>query len=936
MSATDVPEVTYSTTFKKEELELYDDIWQVWPAKPQRPFDKAACVERAVSARHYSWDNTPTNWCDRDKMASDWLKTDGILSPEEAAFWFSLTVVPGYLYADYNAAEVTSEWITQRCDLVSATATPDELFSLMDAHVVNASRWDSPEILARLLRALMPYDKLLTYMIDTFGLHDIPRWINFMGPPPASQREIAIEATAKAIEDHGVDSLVGVWNFYDVVKALPCQPMIEAILDHAVDSKSSTTLQMMRLLFSLRDKERVFELLKKLKYRKNIYPDREDIIRFYNYFGFEHLDVLMKNIMKPFRSKLSIDTFASLFEIKAPEIIESLPYFYEIQQLQARIEEEIDTAEPHILDGLLRAAGARNKGKKWALSMMRRLITADPEVANTLKALAEARHTETVQSLIDAEFFGDASSVDVHAKLDFLTTAEFSEQERAFAELTWPSKTPPWFEVEKLTPVQRAEDERALPPELIEGVAACMCDAFTSPAWANTRTDAIAAADEKIKAIFSTWSDHTTETYVNELLHQWEVNIVEDDAVWVFHLAGLHPCASVVDILDTYIRRGKDLTGHWQSQEALKKAIGSLFELDLPESYYALRGQAEALSDPNLKGYVSKKLEEYRKESKISNAEFDDLAVPTFDFEPDGTRTFDFGARQIVMTVRGRDDISFIDNTDPKKPRIFQKFPPSRKTDDPDKYAAARAQYKHIGENLRRSLREQNSRMLMAMVTGRKWRLKLWQRYIGSHPLLSHLARRLVWKVLDSKNNIVATVMVDGDGKFLDLDYEEFVMGKRKYQLGIVHPMELAEQVRQDWIDQLVDFEIIQPFEQINRTIYDEDAVTAYLNGFSDQLSNKKIYQALSAGFDMAGSHAWGGFQKIKFKSLVPRGTLEFGFSSWIYRDSWSWSPTNNLTTIKWKGKIVWRDGWIDADILAGMPEVLRSELVMSIEALLA
>lgn len=50
MSATDVPEVTYPTTFKKEELERYDDIWQVWSTKQQRPFDKDARVESEVSA----------------------------------------------------------------------------------------------------------------------------------------------------------------------------------------------------------------------------------------------------------------------------------------------------------------------------------------------------------------------------------------------------------------------------------------------------------------------------------------------------------------------------------------------------------------------------------------------------------------------------------------------------------------------------------------------------------------------------------------------------------------------------------------------------------------------------------------------------------------------------------------------------------------------
>jgi hypothetical protein len=57
------------------------------------------------------------------------------------------------------------------------------------------------------------------------------------------------------------------------------------------------------------------------------------------------------------------------------------------------------------------------------------------------------------------------------------------------------------------------------------------------------------------------------------------------------------------------------------------------------------------------------------------------------------------------------------------------------------------------------------------------------------------------------------------DGTFNTKDEEEFSLPK-DLKIGLIHPIELTEECLVQWKTQLEDYEIKQPFEQINRKVY--------------------------------------------------------------------------------------------------------------------
>ena len=60
------------------------------------------------------------------------------------------------------------------------------------------------------------------------------------------------------------------------------------------------------------------------------------------------------------------------------------------------------------------------------------------------------------------------------------------------------------------------------------------------------------------------------------------------------------------------------------------------------------------------------------------------------------------------------------------------------------------------------------------------------------------------------------------DGTFNTEEEEEFVLPEDG-KIGLVHPIELSEESRNTWKEQLEDYEIVQPIEQLERSVFYPD-----------------------------------------------------------------------------------------------------------------
>lgn len=124
-----------------------------------------------------------------------------------------------------------------------------------------------------------------------------------------------------------------------------------------------------------------------------------------------------------------------------------------------------------------------------------------------------------------------------------------------------------------------------------------------------------------------------------------------------------------------------------------------------------------------------------------------------------------------------------------------------------------------------------------AMKIQRRWAQENWHDTIFSHPLLGLIAQRIVWGSYDDAGNVLQTFRIDESNALVDVEDEPCEL-VRDTKVGIVHPAELDDDAIKAWSEVLIDYEIIQPFEQITRPVYRANG--ADIEELFNSLSGKK------------------------------------------------------------------------------------------------
>ena len=149
-------------------------------------------------------------------------------------------------------------------------------------------------------------------------------------------------------------------------------------------------------------------------------------------------------------------------------------------------------------------------------------------------------------------------------------------------------------------------------------------------------------------------------------------------------------------------------------------------------------------------------------------------------------------------------------------------LPKPNKSDDAAKGAEASERWKTLKKDAKAIATLQITRLELAMCAMRRWKAEDFQTLIVDHPLLVHLARRLVWGIIDG-DKIGKTFRVAEDRTFVSADDEEVKLPKDA-MIGLCHRMEMDEKMLGAWGDHLGRYEMLQPFDQIGRELYTIDA----------------------------------------------------------------------------------------------------------------
>ncbi len=268
---------------------------------------------------------------------------------------------------------------------------------------------------------------------------------------------------------------------------------------------------------------------------------------------------------------------------------------------------------------------------------------------------------------------------------------------------------------------------------------------------------------------------------------------------------------------DETVRRLAPLIRVWPGEAAHKRAVNALDVLSAIGTDVALmhlHGIAEKAKFAGLKNAARTKMEEVADGLGLTADQLADRLVPDFGLDDDGAMLLDYGDRRFRV---GFDEQlkPVVADEDGSRRKLLPKPGPK---DDATLAPAAYARFAGLKKDVKTVAADQIRRFEQAMVNGRRWTAAEQRTLFVEHPLLRHLARRLVWVTFDGEDRPAGSFRVAEDQSLADAGDDELTLTGDTV-VGIAHPLQLDDTLGA-WSDVFADYEILQPFPQLGRDVH--------------------------------------------------------------------------------------------------------------------
>lgn len=195
-------------------------------------------------------------------------------------------------------------------------------------------------------------------------------------------------------------------------------------------------------------------------------------------------------------------------------------------------------------------------------------------------------------------------------------------------------------------------------------------------------------------------------------------------------------------------------------------------------------------------------------------SELADRTIPTAGFDENGEMELNYGPRSFAAHLHADFRIELC-NQDGKK---IAALPEPRQDDDAELAKDARKALSAAKKEIKSIVSLQSERLYEALCTEREWSFEDWSLYLNRHPVVRHLAQRLVW-VEVGKEGALRTFRPLDDGTLTDVDDEELQF-RANARIRIAHDCLLTPDQIARWQQHLSDYEIVPLFQQMGKGIY--------------------------------------------------------------------------------------------------------------------
>ncbi|MDE5854256.1 MAG: DUF4132 domain-containing protein [Ruminococcus sp.] len=299
------------------------------------------------------------------------------------------------------------------------------------------------------------------------------------------------------------------------------------------------------------------------------------------------------------------------------------------------------------------------------------------------------------------------------------------------------------------------------------------------------------------------------EVFTAEVMGRWIDKGAEAKNKWILTFASIHGGSEIISTFVYYIK-------YWSENMRGAMAVTAVKAL-------ALNGSSEALMqiDNMSRKYKSNQVKTAANDALLEAAEFlgitsEELAdriVPDMGFNEKMCRTFDYGSRKFSIYLTPALEIEIFNND-----KKIKNLPKPGVNDTAEIAEKSYIEFKEMKKQLKTVVGVQKARLEYSLMCERKWTAENWEKLFVKNPVMHCFAVGLIWGIYEN-NRLVSSFRYLDDGSFTTSDEDEFELPENA-EISLVHPVELSDDELSAWTEQLMDYEITQPFAQLSRTVY--------------------------------------------------------------------------------------------------------------------
>ncbi|RSN62040.1 DUF4132 domain-containing protein [Actinomadura sp. WAC 06369] len=214
-----------------------------------------------------------------------------------------------------------------------------------------------------------------------------------------------------------------------------------------------------------------------------------------------------------------------------------------------------------------------------------------------------------------------------------------------------------------------------------------------------------------------------------------------------------------------------------------------------------------------MRKHAQEKVEQIAAARGLTAEQLGDRLVPDFGLDAAGSLVLDYGPRRFTAGF----DASLRPYVVDASGKVRANLPKPGVRDDAELAPAAHRRFAELKKDVRAVAGVQLRRMELAMATGRRWSADEFREFFVEHPLMWHVARRLVW--MAEHDGTGRAFRIAEDRTFADAADRAYTPPDGA-AIGIAHPARLGPAVR-NWTRLFADYEIAQPFPQLDREVHE-------------------------------------------------------------------------------------------------------------------